>query len=928
MHTFFFILTIFSALAHARLVTVNIVETQAPVTVWQTLPIKYVTVNEVDWDSETVFLASTSYASVPAGSTQLQAITTKPNPVTQYSVYSTTSVSNTINPTTYTTAVQITGTGLATVASAAASSSTSSNAEDGATSNDIDHSTTASIATSTSTVESTATSTDPTDSTAMLLTSTALTLLSSSETLSATTSTQVTTVATGSSESTGLGTVATAASAVYSGEIFDPISTEDPPSMFTREAIPLTVPDGYDTNQIMQTNKFYANMFLDDQNLQAYAQPYSVFYSNDDTYYGVAISYTNATQRVFGPDADDTTVEYYYNPTGLMSLVLSAVEFTNSNIKNPSIDAMTPFSVNMTLTTDSDDYSNSLQIPVAIGMGYVTVIYDGYTPRLFSQLGIYSLVKTTSANTISGILKYTALLANGVQWNIYVQGAGSDFGFTARSNYEIVGNQTGTSSSPIIVQVAVVESNEAEIDLAAGAFPVGASLEGETTGYSTTYRIVYDVVGSSTSGTTLLYALPHHVESFSATTSSALVSNLTVYSTNKGWLTGVLANELEMTEDVSNSPGWLPDFSGTLSAATLQLLAETVNSESAEVVEDQVDTTSTYTAGKAFDKFAYILLVAAEILENEEVSVDLMNTIKSALDPWLSNTQPTPFIYDTLCGGVTSSAANVAGGSSLDDYGAPFYNDHHFHYGYYVHAAAVIALVDSKYGNGTWATENKDWVNSLIRDVANPSTEDSYFPVFRMFDFFHGHSWAHGVFASADGKDEESSSEDYNFAYGMKLWGEIIGDDQMVARGNLMLAIMKRSMNKYFYFADGNINEPSKILGNRVAGITFENKLDHTTYFGTNLEYIQGIHMIPMTPATALIREKTFVGQEWTSLLAPIIDSVDSGWTGILRSNEALFDAVSAYDFFSSDSFTSTYLDGGASRSWYLAFSALMGGSD
>ena len=916
------------ALVHARYATVNIIETAEPVTVWHTLPIKYVTVDQINYLAQTVFVNSTSVVTVPGGSTEYQPVSSKPNPVTQQSTYSTTSLSNTINPSTYTTAIKVNTTvnptlintsTAAVVSSASGASSSNTIASTSLTgtsqlslASSADNTIVSSGALSTTGV-SASTTTDV--GSTSLQTTTASTTTSSSNAASTSTSSQTT-------------ELSPSATAQYSGDLFsDAISTDEPLSMFSREAIPLTVPDGYDTDQIMQTNKFYANMFFDDQNLQAYAQPYNVFYSNDESYYGLAISYTNATQRVFGPDASDDTVEYYYNPVGLMSLVLSAQEFTNSNIKNPKVDAMTPFSVNMTLSTDSDNYAKNLHIPVAIGMGFVTGIYDGYTPRLFSQIGFTKLVKEDSANSIDGTIKYSVYLFNGVQWNIYIQNADDDFELTASSSYEIVGNQGNSVGNPIIMQVSVIESNEAIIDSAVGCFPIGASLEGETDGSTSTYRIVYDVVGSSNSKTTLLYALPHHVQSFTSTSEANLISGLTVYSTNKGWLTGVLANELEMAEDVSNSPGWLPNYDGELSAAVLQLLATTVNSESVEDISSQVDTTSTYTAGKSFDKFAYILLVASEILDNEDVSVELMNSLKSALAPWLSNTQPTPFIYDTLCGGVTSSAANKAGGSSMDDYGAPFYNDHHFHYGYYVHTAAVIALVDKKYGDGTWAEENKDWVNSLVRDVANPSTEDTYFPVSRMFDYFHGHSWAHGVFASSDGKDEESTSEDYNFAYGMKLWGQIIGDDMMTARGDLMLAIMNRSMNKYFYFADGNVNEPSKILGNRVAGITFENKLDHTTYFGTNLEYIQGIHMIPMTPATAMIRNKAFVGQEWTSLLAPIIDTIESGWTGILRSNEALFDPVTAYNFFAADSFTSTYLDGGASRSWYLAFSALSGGA-
>jgi endo-1,3(4)-beta-glucanase len=77
------------------------------------------------------------------------------------------------------------------------------------------------------------------------------------------------------------------------------------------------------------------------------------------------------------------------------------------------------------------------------------------------------------------------------------------------------------------------------------------------------------------------------------------------------------------------------------------------------------------------------------------------------------------------------------------------YNDHQFHYGYFVYSAAVIASLDPAWlANST----NKAWVNALVRDYANPVDNDPYFPFSRSFDFYHGHSWAKGLFESGDGK--------------------------------------------------------------------------------------------------------------------------------------------------------------------------------
>ena len=143
-----------------------------------------------------------------------------------------------------------------------------------------------------------------------------------------------------------------------------------------------------------------------------------------------------------------------------------------------------------------------------------------------------------------------------------------------------------------------------------------------------------------------------------------------------------------------------------------------------------------------------------------------------------------------------------------------FSNDHHFHYGYFIYTAAVIAYLDP-----SWLPLNQAWVNSLVRDAANPSTQDNMFAFSRMFDWYHGHSFAAGLFELWDGKDEESSSEDAFFAYAMKMWGRVISDSSMEARGNLMLSILARSFDEYFLLSSNNKNQPANFIANKVTGI-------------------------------------------------------------------------------------------------------------
>ena len=133
-------------------------------------------------------------------------------------------------------------------------------------------------------------------------------------------------------------------------------------------------------------------------------------------------------------------------------------------------------------------------------------------------------------------------------------------------------------------------------------------------------------------------------------------------------------------------------------------------------------------------------------------------------------------------------------------------------------------------------------------------------------------------------------------------------------------------MNLYMLMSPDNSVQPSSFVPNFVTGILFMNKADYTTYFGDVTEYKHGIQMIPLTPISPFIRQKSFVAMEWSAKLANIISGINSGWRGILMANLAISDPTTAWEFFTSSSFTSTWLDDGASLSWYLAFVAGMAG--
>jgi len=212
------------------------------------------------------------------------------------------------------------------------------------------------------------------------------------------------------------------------------------------------------------------------------------------------------------------------------------------------------------------------------------------------------------------------------------------------------------------------------------------------------------------------------------------------------------------------------------------------------------------------------------------------------------------------------------------------------------------------------------WVEALIRDVCNPSSGDPYFTTWLSFDWFSGHSWSNGIFEMADGKDQESTSEEINFHYGMMLWGMAVGSSQLEDLGRLMTAVARRSIQTYFLMDSSNVAHPPQFIGNKVTGIFFENKCDYATWFSPRVECIHGIQMLPLTPMAEAVRTSRFVAEEWT-LLANKLEESDwksmDGWKSVLWMNYAIIDREAAFR-----QLQDAALDGGITRAWALFFIA------
>ncbi|RDA88085.1 hypothetical protein CP532_5291 [Ophiocordyceps camponoti-leonardi (nom. inval.)] len=714
------------------------------------------------------------------------------------------------------------------------------------------------------------------------------------------------------------------------GEGYDifakPVDLKAPPAMIQQRQDHPVPRKGIKSRGPLQTNKFYANFFLGDQLGPIYTFPYSLQWAGGKGKtgsHGMSISHVEAHQQVFGgKERVKGASSFYINPIGIQSLVISAKELGNKTTL--TTDSLTPHSVRAHLSKD-DQSAPAVSFPLVQGMSCVTAQFEGAKPVLQSGVGFKTVTRVTREPK-KGVVKYNFVLSDGTTWRVYGWHTKSDGLELTVANDGRAESKRAFTGAVQVCKDPGSEGSEAALDDGAGVFAETVGLSGSATGSEGRYRLQFKR-GGHKDGQLNMYALPHHVDSFDDATRKLVRPKVQLQTPTKGVATLVCGEQWTLVErampiDMGFAP-WHPERGNVdaLSEEAKRTIRAAAARELAQDMAAQSNIDSMYFSGKALAKFAAAVWVAKRMLGDGQLAETGLRRLQAAFATFASNRQRFPLTYETAWGGVVSRASYDTGDGGVD-FGNTLYNDHHFHYGYHILAAATIADLDAG-----WGKANGDYVRTLVRDVANPSTSDGLFPVWRCFDWYHGHSWAHGLYAAMDGKNQESSSEDMMAAYALKMWGRVSGDGELEARSNLQLSVLARSLRAYYLYEADNAVQPRRFIGNKVAGILFENKVDHTTFFDGSIEAIQGIHMIPILAPTAFVRRPRFVEEEWETYFSKgRIDGVGNAWKSIVYASYATVNPEAAYKFFTSKDFQPQWLDGGASLTWFMAYAAALGG--
>jgi endoglucanase Acf2 len=246
--------------------------------------------------------------------------------------------------------------------------------------------------------------------------------------------------------------------------------------------------------------------------------------------------------------------------------------------------------------------------------------------------------------------------------------------------------------------------------------------------------------------------------------------------------------------------------------------------------------TDTYWTGKALGRLAMLAPIADQLGRTADRN-RLLDAIRGRLADWLTASPGEAqrlFAYDATWDTLIGYPASYGADTEL--------NDHHFHYGYFVLAAAVVAWYDPG-----WISQSRygGMVELLVRDAANWTRTDSRFPFLRHFDPYAGHSWASGHAGFAHGNNQESSSEAMMFATAMTLFGDATGDTGMRDAGIYLYTTERAAIGEY-WFDTGNEVFPAA-YDHGTLGILWGAGGAYATWWTANPEEIHGINALPAT---------------------------------------------------------------------------------
>ena len=273
----------------------------------------------------------------------------------------------------------------------------------------------------------------------------------------------------------------------------------------------------------------------------------------------------------------------------------------------------------------------------------------------------------------------------------------------------LLGGGVLKASAPFngVVRAAIVGSAPgmlAVLDAHRAAYPTGGEVTASTQGGVAEIGFAWKKEGA---GPLLMMALPHHLDTLVAASKTAASVR-----TIKGEMIGISGDGWHLLEPL------VPITWGAPSGIAAERVPAIEAALAVDADKEKPVAGDAYFYGKQIAKLGRLALIADE-LGKSAIASALREKMKATLDPWLTGQNEDPLRYDPVWGGVCTAGGLADKGA---EFGQGYYNDHHFHYGYFLYAAAALGK-----GDAAWLASRREAITALARDIANPSASDTAF---------------------------------------------------------------------------------------------------------------------------------------------------------------------------------------------------------
>ena len=348
----------------------------------------------------------------------------------------------------------------------------------------------------------------------------------------------------------------------------------------------------------------------------------------------------------------------------------------------------------------------------------------------------------------------------------------------------------------------------------------------------------------------LIGLLPHQ---WSHLASNSPVPNKYSYATVRGEMKTMAGNSFSVENTFHGVLPTLPYLDNYSAGFNPTALKEKISS----IENDELATwTDSYNEGQVMNRLVQTAHIADQ-MGNIAARDKMLSTIKTRLENWFtSNSGEVSFLfyYNTTWSSIIGYPAGYGSDAGL--------NDHHFHWGYFINAAAFV----EQYQPG-WAANWGGMVNMLIRDSASANRNDDMFPYLRNFSPYAGQSWADGFANNPQGNNQESSSEAMMFNAAIIEWGQVSGDNAIRDLGIYLYSTEQTAIEEYYMDIHDRNFPPSQpySLYSRVWG----NSNDNGTFWTGDIAASYGIELYPIQGGALYLGHDTaYVTKLWNELEA------------------------------------------------------------